>query len=567
MNPPVWTPSHKMGPMAPTPWLPMSCSLSTLLRTPSFACLLPLSLLAGPGLAQGGGNSNEATHIMPSQSQGLFSSLSFGVITTKDTGDPGELLIGDPGEATEAPGIWTTTRFGLPNMNHPDYSAVAMFGLLAPKIEFAAISTGNDFIPPVLPSGRLDFDSILRWFALTVSVANDAVGEPASHIKRLNNTGDTPGGELFTYYFSKSVGLPPAMINTVQSERSREEQGFPSSAPPAASGVDIDGLDWGLGTIPHDIAGNAATLFGVRDRFYFALTPDSVVALGGQAFAQGQPANTETIYRLEWLQQPPGSPVSHAWGEPMIEYGPQELELDQTTEVIEEIDAICVDEPHQRLVFSTRRIDTINRNQLHVSQRNGYISSQGVWIGQVVVPPRPLRDGNGILVTEQVGALENDDVTGTCGVDPEFLPGASKGVGLAIDTSPGGFELETPVGPFTSLGGSPLGVSITRATTPGLDEIIVSVTGLDSGDAGYGGRLLVYYKKIASGTGLSSPWLQLSQTLAPPGLKTSTMSIPGPGELGMEIGIQAVYFPYYLGSFNSFIKPSPRMSWVSTLAL
>jgi hypothetical protein len=289
------------------------------------------------------------------------------------------------------------------------------------------------------------------------------------------------------------------------------------------------------------------------------------------------PANTETIYGIDWLPTAPGSPTTHAWGVPYIEYSPQELELDAAQDpAVHEIDAIGVDNAHQRLIFSTKRIPGESRNQLFVSQREKYwVETQtgGYWIVQTPVPPLPLRDGNGILVTEQVGAIETDDVNGTCGFDPEMLNGRpSKGVGIAIDTSAGGNDLETPVGPHTTVGGAPLGLSLTRTVTPTRDEIVVTTSGLAKGSSGFGGRLLVYYKDINPVPGFSAQWFLANQSVVSPGQKTSTFVIPGPSvSLGLDVGLQAVFVPYSLvvpgTGWGGFLTPSPRLSWVSTLAL
>ncbi len=64
----------------------------------------------------------------------------------------------------------------------------------------------------------------------------------------------------------------------------------------------------------------------------------------------------------------------------------------------------------------------------------------------------------------------------------------------------------------------------------------------------------------------------MNQSVVSPGQQTSTFVIPGPSaSLGLELGLQAVFVPYSLvvpgTGWGGFLSPSPRLSWVTTLAL
>jgi hypothetical protein len=542
---------------------------------PALATLAALTVLTPASVATPH-DQTKAVHVHPSVSQGIFSSLPFGIVDRNAaSGSAGALLIGDPGPMDEEPGEWSDARFAQGAiLGSPAYTTADIFGSLAPDVRFAAVSTGNDFIPPVLGSGMLDFVTIQRWFALSVSVTNESDGQPQSHIKRLKNSGDTPGSELFTYYFSKSVGLPQHLINTVQSERSREAEGFQEADLPGGDpGFDVGGLDFGLGVIPHDPDGFYGTLFHKRDRLYFTLTRESVAALGATDFARnavGQmvPAHTGVIYGVEWGI--PSGAANYAWSTPFVEYDRAELGL---TDVISGllpgdvvVDAICVDVAHKRLIFSTEHIP--GRDELFVSQR--FVP------GQSPVPPKVLKDGNGIKVSSQLGLDPDSDVDGTCGIDPEQLPGLSKGLGMPLDIGGGGGVLDGPLSGGAGGGGlavgAPLGMSVNRTGGSASGEFTIEVTGLGKAGVGPDGILQVFVSDVTDLLSSSGPiphapasWTLLHEGLTPAGQGQVTVSVPAPAGVASQrsLALQAVHYRFVpdLNSPLGFGISSPRTSW------
>ena len=430
---------------------------------------------------------------------------------------------------------------GSPSGTYPDYSIDTIFGALAGVIELAAASTGNDLMPAVLPDGTLVMNN--QWYTLSVSVSNTSPGASGSHPARIVGGSNSPGAELYTLYFIDSVGLEEVLINTNHSERSRTQLGLQAPSLPPLQRPDVVGLDIAMGVIAFDPQMRSTELFPTRNRFYFTVTPDCVPALG-PSFAidptlppanNTVPADPATIYETSWTY----AGGAGSWSQPVIFRSPNDLGLDPE---VDQIDAITVSPDGDSVVFSTQLVT--GRNQLLVQQG-------------LTMTPQPLKASNGMEATQHLGLTEDDDVDGTCGIDPKGpgTPSGSVGVAqLAFDTAP-------------------LGLSVARysAGEDAGERLLVQVTGLD-GLSKSTVRLYRTESQMAeSGSPLSkaSNWQVLGQQVVAPGQSSVTWILPAPA-----LGYEAAFVAYSLGSPWSGSQDSGgnvagliRSSWVSMLDL
>jgi hypothetical protein len=290
------------------------------------------------------------------------------------------------------------------------------------------------------------------------------------------------------------------------------------------------------------------------------------------------PARTGVIYGVEWgISSVTGN---YAWGTPYVEYDRAELQLNGVSaapgmpagDVV--VDAICVDFAHARLIFSTEHI--AGRDELFVSQRS--------LPGQMQVAPKVLRDGNGIKVSDQLGLDADSDVDGTCGIDPEQVPGLSKGLGMPLDI-PGGGVLDGPLSGGGGGGGlsvdAPLGLSINRTGASESGVITIDISGLGKEGVTPAGIIQVYMTDVSepsghlSGPGLQGPsvstWALVHEGLTEAGGTRYTLSTPAPSGLSgeRELALQAVHYKLIPSPSSplGFVVSSPRASWVVGIGL
>jgi hypothetical protein len=480
----------------------------------------------------------------------MFSTTPVGIL--ENSTGPSEILIVDPGAAPSTPAPWTTTRFGSTAANYPNFSLDALFGVGNPNgVRLAAISTGNDQIPPFSEEGQLLPFTYDLWFGLTVSVSNASTGISTSHPARVSAGGaDSPGSELFTYYVEQSQGIDPSLVHTTVSERSRETLGLvvPPNTPPAAR-VDVRGLDHGLGVIAFDRNGRAGNMFEQRNRFYFTLEPVNLASYPQNfAIAQGDDftaapsvgANAATIYESKWDTD---ANQNHFWTTPRVYRTPEQLGLDPQ---IDSIDALSVDQGNGQIIFSTQ-----------VKAGTNQILAHKVINGSSPMLPKPLKTHDGVLMTVHLGLIEPDDVDGSCGIDPEANEEICGVVGIPWDPSY-----------LISSYGTPLGISLAHvdAPAPATTKVEVEVTGLSP--TALGGALSFYLAMHwpAMQVPLPDPGVWMEIAVLPLGPNATKANLTFPITAGLhpvDLAVTALQWGLTPGGLYMFLRPS----WVTSFRL
>jgi len=375
---------------------------------------------------------------LSSTNQGPASSLAAG-LSLPPAGTAEVTLAKAPLDQTSPPPAWSRALFPTGT----DYSLTAMFGALAPYIQIAGHSTGNDNIPELSGEGVPNVAG-RTWMGVIVSVNNAAVGTPGSLIDRrrhLTSGRLTPGSDLLAYYYDESVNLAPALVDATVVEQSSEALGF-------SGNEDVDALDFGLGVTSY-ARGTSSTLFFTNTSdYFFTLDPACITLLNENAVGgftdSGLEANAATVYRLEQL---PGG----TWEPKPSEYrSPDDLGLDPDED---RIDALAVDPGTNVTIFSTQLHP--ERSQLRV---HGYIQGVGyVW---------DLKNNQDQKVTFRIGSNDGtDDVDAVCVIDPENQVGSH--LACPRDLAYGA--------PFST---QPMGMSITRSRSPaGVDLLHFQLTG------------------------------------------------------------------------------------------
>lgn len=422
----------------------------------------------------------QATIVWPTQAQGMFSNWPLGL----SLGSSGteELHIRALGTASGVPVAWTSSSFSAAGPNHPDYSTSALTNHWNPSSlptapRFGGISTGGDQMPSVSDTGVLNLEAE-NWYSISFTVAPDARGKQGSLLESRAAGALDPSGDIFTYYTIGSTAIHPEFPDTIRLEASRAQLQLRGAAPGPVENRAIRNLDYGIGVISVDPEARAVDIFPVTESFYFSLTKAWVTEAmqlnpSGYLIA-GQVPSEATVYSMQW--------VNGSWTEPAIAFTHQELfGVGCTSPHCVEIDALTVDQgsviagwPH-RVVFSlTPASDEAPGgpfDQLLVYQRG---------MNPVPCPTTSLKvqtPGGNKRVTDHVGLGDHDDypsdgpddITSTCGIDPDESSQEGPVVGIATEDE--------------HKGDGKLGLSAFRSDTPSdptnEDVVHLQVTGLD----------------------------------------------------------------------------------------
>ena len=518
-------------------------SMTLAIRLSIVGCWMPAAALA------------QGTQWQTNDMQGMFTGASVGIISNSSAAD-GAVLIRSPGVVNGPPGEWSEARFGAVSYEHPDYSkAGLLFGIkklvngapLTTTLGFGGISTGGDVCPPINALGELQLLSSWYFLSVTVGARPFSTGVPGSVLSNLAN----PTQSILSYYAEGSTGINSNLIDSTVAEQTSAQLLGPSTP----ANFDVSGIDWGMGAISVDPYGRRSLAFApVRDKFYFTLTaawlnanPQFVAA--ATAFV----LNPATIYVMQWDWD--NVLGGWAWTVPTIAVAADDL-LGVYDHAGEEIDALSVyaragTYPVMRVVFSMTR-SAYPPNQPPGYQLLGYDLANSS-------PAMPLKTISGILVAENLGLIitggptEVDNVTGTCGGDPE------------------GGVLDSVVGwAMASLGagsGQTLGLSVYRSITISdsgdeLDSVNLQVSGIKLAQSLNG--QVRYQVGIPTPEGLSGftgkpySWFPLGAVNVTPGSTTASFEIPG--NLG-DLGPVSISATLHTGSSATVL----RSSWITVL--
>ncbi len=282
----------------------------------------------------------------------------------------------------------------------PDFDLVSMFGVDACNVKLDAISTGND-MAPVNPNGEIV--PVNQWALTTVSVSNQSIGQPGSILRGLVNDPAVPsvGSEILGFYPEGSI-LPQSLLGQATLEQSITDNANPASL----AGLETVAFDAFIPVIEF-VAGTGQPMFPVTTQFYFSVTHASAAALGWTD-ALGNPTDGATVFNIWWN----GS--TGMWSAPTVVATAADLHCFHG----EEVDALGItdDGVGPIIMFSTQQFPGSTRPQLEVLIAGGVL---------------PLKRQNGQTVTDGIGLLPTDDVTGYCAIDPDFFV-VSRGIGSPL---------------------------------------------------------------------------------------------------------------------------------------
>jgi hypothetical protein len=331
-------------------------------------------------------------------------------------------------------------------------------------------------MPPINPAGELVF-GLNDWYALSVSVAGDAVGRGGSMVemRREGQTPRNPGGDVFTYYSVGSHRIHEDYVDTVRLEQSREQMQLGQVAVTPSGDREISNLDYGMGVISVNPNTPTGSMFPTRVRFYFTLTKAWAeymrVTHSSYQIGNAQP-NARTIYSMTWI---PGTPPS--WSQPSIALTPTDLfgpfTLVDPSRI--EIDALSVDSTmaNLRVVFSLTPDSDYALHSGSFDQILVYQSGQSPAFATTSLKTHP--PGGAVTTFSNHLGLKSridgtpDNVTAVCAIDPKELYQIGQAVGIATD------QLACRQGL--------LGISASRQDDPAVAEYVLhlQVTGLGLG--------------------------------------------------------------------------------------
>lgn len=301
-------------------------------------------------------------------------------------------------------------------IGQPDWRAQAILqgATNINNIDIDGISTANDFLPIsvngwlVPPAGS--------WTGMTFSVSSASMGAPDSWIRvrynQLINT-DRLGGDLFGYYFPGSSILPTSLIDQVTLEQPADV--IDISSPPASVFPEMDGHDM---FIPM-LLGNPTTtteLLRQLGTVYFTVSTACLGSVPDAWFRPGKKSGA-TILRRNW------DATTGVWG-PVVEARTFEsLGLVQS----DDIDALAVDGPRSKLLFSLRATSLTVSQLLTAGLTSGLPVSLKTNTGQDVWPRLRLRNDDNI---DAICVFDPSLASRFSGV-PVAVPGAHPNLGLS----------------------------------------------------------------------------------------------------------------------------------------
>lgn len=375
----------------------------------------------------------DAQFVSLSDGQGMWTGDAVGLQWQSATVNS-RLVVRDAGLGGATTAEWSSARFGVATVDHPDYSPQALFEQWVPQLFGQSVwnplnpqhnptlggwSTGGDLTPPVNVAGVLQIAQgapMPLWYNLSWTVDGESNG--ADRIRSF-----TPfGSQLIRSDF----------VNTVRTEFTLNQIG---GLQPSA---ELTALDWGMGLISETPGGSPTVLQSVRNRIYFTVAQAWIDAyqpgiVGGSS---GFPLKSNEIYGMDW----DGS----RWLPPVVVFS--ETELFGGAEPEAEIDAISIYgraqlplEDAATAVFSLTRDSSLSSvaglpNQILVTQQGANhpltsvsTTSQplSVQLGSGPTPPTSTVTSAVGLVDPTTGSTSvPDNITGLCGRDPFSEGGA-----------------------------------------------------------------------------------------------------------------------------------------------
>lgn len=507
-------------------------------RTLATALALPLAftLAADAALAV----QATSTQWLPGQRQGMNSVSPVGLLV--GGGSSRESLVRSSGVQTARPGQWSTTRFGAPDADSPDYSPTALLAGLnrslvtgasaATVLELAAFSTGSDVCGSISTNGNLSANN--GWHGLSISLApkpsTETFGLAGSVVRSLDN----PHGTLVAYYLEGSAGIDSNLIDSTAIEQTDVQLGFS-----ATEDVDIQGADWAMGAIANDPDGSRTSIIApTRDRLYFTISEEWSTANSGHLVSG--PGSTVyaltlgNIYLMKWEDQGGGT---YGWSGPEVAFPWTEL---AGTATAVEIDGLSVyykeqiPTPIERVIFSTAG-HTLADQIMGYDRVNMQLANPD---GLAV----PLRNPYGDLVSGELGLDLDlmkdypDDIDGMCAIDPEsgLIVG---GLGTTLAQGGGHVISEFGLSVYRGIdlqGGTPADVLTLHAN--GLKGV-----GTEDGIIQYEFGYFDASQATQNHAGIS--WSHLAWGTVDRTDGTSSFAVPGDLELDLTLCFRARYFP------------------------
>jgi hypothetical protein len=328
------------------------------------------------------------------ESRGIFAGSGAAMSVDGSTGgfDSGTLYLKRVGFNTAPPSQWTNA-FG-PSFRVED--AFTACGAAAPLPDLDAMSLGQDWVLADNATGRVSVPAG-RWAAIRFSVTRGTVGRPGSRLAEEVASGFGTGADVFSYVLPGST-LPGDVVSagTLRAQdRAEIDLGGTQANPP-----DVDALD---DVIPfYDRVGGWPPVLTMQPTFYFSVSAGTVtrVPMSWWQRPNGTPTtrSAATILFMTWIGQTQGQ-----WSCPRVWRTYAELGLAPT----EDVDALAIDLPNQRMLFSTK---TTTRNPilfLHL----GVLAAGG---------PVTYTGQDGEPISSKIGLLQNDDVDAICAMDPSY---------------------------------------------------------------------------------------------------------------------------------------------------
>lgn len=310
------------------------------------------------------------------QSSGLFVGVPAAISVDNSTLPAGQMLLKQHGFQTAAP-----PPAALPGVPSLDLLAVLQTHGAPAGIDIDDFSLGLDWVLADDSTGRIQVP-VGQWGAITFSVTRTTQGAPGSRIALAAAGAGGAGGDVFSYVLPGSA-LPAPLVDQVERVHSRSELGLTGTA-------DVDALDHLLPIFALDP--RMRTLMPQFPTVFFTLSSTSATQVPATWFG-GTPPSGATVLWMQWT-------AAAGWSPPRLWKSFREFGLLQN----DDIDGLAIDEPNQRVLFSTRN-PAINPIRF-------------LFYGTDMALPVDYKKPDGTPVSTGVGLLNNDDIDAICSMDP-----------------------------------------------------------------------------------------------------------------------------------------------------
>lgn len=329
------------------------------------------------------------------QSAAPFAGAPVQISLTQAAGAPNALLKCE-GFPAAAPVVWPAgpgPRFDLDWAFRNLLSVGCSVGTTSPLPDVDAMSIGIDWVLSDA-NGKVEVPAG-RWGSLNFSVSSTAAGVAGSAVAKEAAAPEGAGAGMFSFVLPGSVA-PAYLVGRTHRALHQDEVGLPNRR------VDLDGIDQFIPLYRLDPATMSTSGLATQPTLYFSVSNATIAAVPASWWGN-TPRSGATILATTW------NAATLKWGcvQPWKTF--RDLGLDQC----EDIDALAIDIPGLRVLFSTR----IDRACKPTPR------PQILFLDCSADAPNPVEytTQGGQPVSDAAGLLRSDEVDAVCSLDP-FAP-------------------------------------------------------------------------------------------------------------------------------------------------